>query len=107
MECSAVHVRPIQHGRTGVDRLDGVFVVEERVEGAVAANQRRSLRIGAELLPGELLGLRLTERRHRLVKITGRAEEVGRPMLYGTTPEFLRVFGIASLSDLPQAKDLR
>jgi len=43
----------------------------------------------------------------RLVKITGRAEEVGRPMLYGTTPEFLRVFGIASLSDLPQAKDLR
>jgi segregation and condensation protein B len=43
----------------------------------------------------------------RLVKITGRAEEVGRPMLYGTTPEFLRVFGIANLSDLPQAKDLR
>jgi segregation and condensation protein B len=43
----------------------------------------------------------------RLVKITGRAEEVGRPMLYGTTPEFLRVFGIASLSDLPLAKDLR
>lgn len=43
----------------------------------------------------------------RLVKITGRAEEVGRPMLYGTTPEFLRVFGIASLSDLPQAKDLK
>ena len=43
----------------------------------------------------------------RLVKIVGRAEEVGRPMLYGTTPEFLRVFGIANLSDLPQAKDLR
>jgi segregation and condensation protein B len=43
----------------------------------------------------------------RLVKITGRAEEVGRPMLYGTTPEFLRVFGISSLSDLPQAKDLK
>ncbi|MSR40879.1 MAG: SMC-Scp complex subunit ScpB [Phycisphaerales bacterium] len=43
----------------------------------------------------------------RLVKITGRAEELGRPMLYGTTPEFLRVFGIASISDLPEAKDLR
>ena len=40
-------------------------------------------------------------------EIVGRAEEVGRPMLYGTTPEFLRVFGIANLSDLPQAKDLR
>ncbi len=43
----------------------------------------------------------------RLVKITGRAEELGRPMLYGTTPEFLRVFGIASISDLPEAKDLK
>ncbi len=43
----------------------------------------------------------------RLVKIVGRAEEVGRPMLYGTTPEFLRVFGLANLSDLPQSKDLR
>jgi chromosome segregation and condensation protein ScpB len=28
-------------------------------------------------------------------------------MLYGTTREFLRVFGLASATDLPQAKDLR
>lgn len=39
----------------------------------------------------------------RLVRIVGRAEEVGRPMLYGTTKEFLRVFGIASLDDLPRS----
>ena len=38
----------------------------------------------------------------RLVKIAGRAEEVGRPMLYGTTKEFLEVFGLASLEDLPK-----
>ncbi|MHC5024588.1 MAG: SMC-Scp complex subunit ScpB [Planctomycetota bacterium] len=37
----------------------------------------------------------------RLVKIVGRAEELGRPMLYGTTREFLKVFGLASLDDLP------
>lgn len=43
----------------------------------------------------------------RLVRIVGRAEELGRPMLYGTTTEFLKVFGLASLSDLPQAKELR
>ncbi len=43
----------------------------------------------------------------RLVKITGRAEELGRPMLYGTTADFLRVFGLASLDDLPNVKDLR
>ena len=43
----------------------------------------------------------------RLVMIVGRAEELGRPMLYGTTGEFLKVFGLASLADLPQAKDQR
>jgi segregation and condensation protein B len=43
----------------------------------------------------------------RMVRIVGRSEEIGRPMLYGTTGEFLRTFGIASISDLPQAKDLK
>ena len=43
----------------------------------------------------------------RLVRIVGRAEELGRPMLYGTTGEFLKVFGIGSLADLPQSKELR
>jgi segregation and condensation protein B len=42
----------------------------------------------------------------RLVKIVGRAEELGRPMLYGTTSEFLKVFGMASMDDLPQIKGL-
>jgi segregation and condensation protein B len=41
----------------------------------------------------------------RLVRIAGRAEEVGRPMLYGTTREFLLAFGLGSLSDLPSAKE--
>ncbi len=39
----------------------------------------------------------------RLVTIDGRAEEPGRPMLYGTTREFLDQFGLASLKDLPPA----
>ena len=37
----------------------------------------------------------------RLVAITGRAEELGRPMLYATTKQFLETFGLASLKDLP------
>ena len=37
----------------------------------------------------------------RLIAITGRAEEVGRPMLYGTSKRFLEVFGIAGIRDLP------
>ena len=36
-----------------------------------------------------------------LVKIAGRAEEPGRPILYGTTKRFLEVFGLNSLKDLP------
>lgn len=37
----------------------------------------------------------------RLASIVGRAEEPGRPMLYGTTREFLDQFGLGSLKDLP------
>ena len=36
-----------------------------------------------------------------LIQESGRADGPGRPILYGTTPEFLQHFGIASLTDLP------
>ena len=42
-----------------------------------------------------------------LVVAVGRAEVVGRPVNYGTTPQFLEYFGIQSLKDLPAADDLR
>ena len=42
-----------------------------------------------------------------LVEATGRAEVVGRPSLYGTTPLFLEYFGLASLDGLPAADELR
>lgn len=37
----------------------------------------------------------------RLTKVVGRKETVGRPLMYGTTAEFLRHFGLRSLEDLP------
>ena len=37
----------------------------------------------------------------RLIKVVGRQETVGRPLMYGTTMEFLRHFGLRSLEDLP------
>jgi segregation and condensation protein B len=37
----------------------------------------------------------------RLIKVVGRKETVGRPLMYGTTLEFLRHFGLRSLEDLP------
>ncbi|MFN7020057.1 MAG: SMC-Scp complex subunit ScpB [Phycisphaerales bacterium] len=53
---------------------------------------------------GEVLKT-LVER--RLVTITGRAEELGRPMLYGTTKPFLETFGLSSLKDLPSIEEFR
>ena len=37
----------------------------------------------------------------RLIRVTGRKEVPGRPILYGTTPEFLEYFGLNSVKDLP------
>jgi len=42
-----------------------------------------------------------------LVAQVGRAEVIGRPMTYGTTPIFLEYFGLGSLDDLPAADELR
>ena len=40
-----------------------------------------------------------------LIEITGRAESIGKPLLYGVTNRFLDYFGIKSLEDLPQPKE--
>ena len=42
-----------------------------------------------------------------LVTIRGRSKVVGRPLLYGTTPEFLDYFGLRDLSELPRPEELR
>jgi segregation and condensation protein B len=41
----------------------------------------------------------------RLIRITGRKEVVGRPMLYGTTKEFLLHFGLKDLAELPKIEE--
>ena len=43
----------------------------------------------------------------RIITIKGRAEELGRPMLYGTTRQFLDHFGLSSIKDLPTTQELR
>ena len=42
-----------------------------------------------------------------LVTIRGRSKVVGRPLLYGTTAEFLDYFGLRDLSELPRPEELR
>lgn len=44
--------------------------------------------------------------RRRLVRSRGRKPVVGRPLLYGTTPEFLERFGLEGLDDLPELREL-
>jgi segregation and condensation protein B len=41
----------------------------------------------------------------RLIRITGRKEVVGRPMLYGTTKQFLLHFGLKDLGELPRIEE--
>jgi len=40
--------------------------------------------------------------KRKLVRISGRKEGPGRPLLYSTTPDFLKYFGLKSLGDLPE-----
>ena len=40
-----------------------------------------------------------------LIEIRGKAESIGRPIIYGTSPKFMEYFGINDLSDLPNPKD--
>ncbi len=41
-----------------------------------------------------------------LVTIAGRSEAPGKPLLYGTTDDFLRMFGLHSTKDLPKLREL-
>ncbi len=43
----------------------------------------------------------------RLIKIMGRSEDIGKPVLYGTTKEFLEVFNLKDLNDLPPESELK
>jgi len=40
-----------------------------------------------------------------LIEILGKAETVGRPILYGTSPKFMEYFGINDINELPTPKD--
>jgi len=70
---------------------------------AIVAYRQPILRAEIETVRGVASGEVLRSLMERgLVKIAGRAEEIGRPILYGTTRKFLEVFGLTGLKDLPQ-----
>ncbi len=70
---------------------------------AIVAYKQPATRAHIEAIRGVAAGDMLNRLRELdLVRITGRAEDLGRPMLYGTTKRFLEVFGLGGLDDLPQ-----
>ena len=74
---------------------------------AIIAYKQPILRADVEAIRGVACGetIRSLMEKH-LVKIAGRAEEPGRPILYGTTKRFLELFGLNSVKDLPQSEAL-
>jgi segregation and condensation protein B len=69
---------------------------------AIVAYRQPVTRGEIELMRGASAGSTLeTLQERELVKVVGRKEDAGRPMLYGTTERFLIEFGLSQLSDLP------
>ena len=74
---------------------------------AIIAYRQPIGRIEIEYIRGvQAAGVIRTLQDRDLVEVTGRAEGLGRPLLYGTTRHFLEHFGFASLDDLPRSDEL-
>ena len=75
---------------------------------AIVAYKQPVMRVTVEAIRGVAAGEMIRNLMEKgLVRIVGRAEELGRPLLYGTTRKFLEVFGLNSLTDLPKVEELR
>jgi len=75
---------------------------------AIIAYKQPIIRADIEAIRGVAVGEIIRNLMYKgLVKIIGRAEVLGRPLLYGTTKKFLEVFGLNSLKDLPKIEELK
>ncbi len=75
---------------------------------AIIAYKQPVIRADIEAIRGVAVGEIVRSLMYKgLVKIVGRAEVLGRPMLYGTTKKFLEVFGLNTLKDLPKIEELK
>lgn len=75
---------------------------------AIIAYKQPITRSGIEIVRGvNCDGVLKTLLERDLILIKGREKSPGRPLLYATSKEFLRYFGLNSLSDLPRPKEIR
>ncbi|HWG44114.1 MAG TPA: SMC-Scp complex subunit ScpB [Gemmataceae bacterium] len=74
---------------------------------AIVAYRQPITRADVEAIRGVQSGDMLHQLMEKgLVRIAGRDDSLGRPVLYGTTRKFLQLFGLRTLRDLPQAQEL-
>jgi hypothetical protein len=74
---------------------------------AIIAYRQPLGRIEMEYVRGvSVAGVIKTLQERNLIDVVGRAEGLGRPLLYGTTQHFLEHFGFRSLEDLPRPEEL-
>lgn len=75
---------------------------------AIIAYRQPISRVEIEKIRGvNAVGVLKTLLEKRLITVCGRAQVLGRPLLYGTTDDFLRYFGLADLSHLPRESELQ
>jgi segregation and condensation protein B len=75
---------------------------------AIVAYKQPLVRAEIEQIRGvDSAGVLKTLLDRRLVRILGRKDIPGRPILYGTTKQFLQNFGLRDLSELPALRDIK
>src|SRR3989338_2006996 len=104
--------------RTKLDKAEWVRKIQEAKPARMSRAQLETLaiiaykqpvtRIEIDLIRGvDSSHLLKTLLEKKLIKIEGIKEAPGRPLIYGTTPEFLEFFNLADLSTLPSLEQLR
>src|SRR3972149_769527 len=95
MEENPMNPTPVDPGPEGPADADPVAPDLSRPASILEIEQIRG---------GDCAGSLKTLMERRLVKVVGKKDVIGRPFLFGTSREFLEVFGLASLSDLPSVR---
>ena len=75
---------------------------------AIIAYRQPLTRVEIEQIRGvDAVGVLETLQKTGFIRVVGRKEAVGRPILYGTTREFMEHFGLKNLKDLPSLEELK
>jgi len=112
-----LQVLEIAHGFQLATKAEMAPVVEKLVKGensytlsqaaletlAIIAYRQPATRLDVEAIRGvKVDGVLETLHKRRFIRTVGRKATPGRPILYGTTRQFLKYFGLKDLHELPQ-----